>query len=343
MCPEDPFPTGGIQKIYQQVDLLNRSGYEAYVVHTNEDYRYRWMANNTQLAVPKWTIFQKLLFAINKKKQEMAYPGKLPLKINGNEILPISKEDIVVLPEWHCYEVFPRIGDQPFVIFNQNVYLTFLGIENFKVSPYKAKNLLGVLCVSQDNLEYLRYIFPRLNIKRIRLSVDSSRFSISKNKKKQIAYMPRKCPEDAVQVVEILKERGKIKDWEFVPIMKKSSDEVAAILKESAIFMSFAYEEGFSLPPLEAMMCGCLVIGYHGEGGKEYLKEPFGIPIEGGNIEHFAKAVEEHAISYDKDTWLKQAEKNITELKAIYNEQNENADILVAWNDFLYNYKQSEK
>src|SRR5262249_26446099 len=141
--------------------------------------------------------------------------------------------------EWRCYEVFPRIGDQRFVIFNQNAYLTFFGSEGYEKNPYRSKRLLGVICVSQDNLEYLKDTFPDLNIKRIRLSVDSLRFNISGHKKKQIAYMPRKLPKDAVQVVKILEERGRIKDWEFVPIENRNADEVAEILRESAIFMSF--------------------------------------------------------------------------------------------------------
>jgi hypothetical protein len=31
---------------------------------------------------------------------------------------------------------------------------------------------------------------------------------------------------------------------------------------------------GFRFPPAEAMLCGCVVVGYHGKGGQEYFFSP---------------------------------------------------------------------
>ncbi len=35
--------------------------------------------------------------------------------------------------------------------------------------------------------------------------------------------------------------------------------------------MAIGYPEGFALPPLEAMACGCAVIGFTGGGGTEHM------------------------------------------------------------------------
>jgi len=43
---------------------------------------------------------------------------------------------------------------------------------------------------------------------------------------------------------------------------------VADILRSSRVFLSFSQREGFGLPPLEALACGCAVVGYHGFGGR---------------------------------------------------------------------------
>ena len=43
-------------------------------------------------------------------------------------------------------------------------------------------------------------------------------------------------------------------------------------MRLATIFLTFSNQEGFGLPPVEAMACGCLVVGYHGHGGKEFLK-----------------------------------------------------------------------
>ena len=50
--------------------------------------------------------------------------------------------------------------------------------------------------------------------------------------------------------------------------------------------------EPFGNVVMEAMASGCVVIGYHGRGGKEYFQRSFSYPIEAGDIVGFAKAVE---------------------------------------------------
>lgn len=83
--------------------------------------------------------------------------------------------------------------------------------------------------------------------------------------------MTRKNQADVVQVVSALKSRRRLQGWQFQAIENCSSSEVAAILKDSCIFMSFGYPEGISLSNLEAMLSGCWVVGYSGMGCREYF------------------------------------------------------------------------
>ena len=46
--------------------------------------------------------------------------------------------------------------------------------------------------------------------------------------------------------------------------------QVARLLGESEILLSLSQRESLGLVPLEAMSCGCLVAGFHGQGGLEY-------------------------------------------------------------------------
>jgi glycosyltransferase involved in cell wall biosynthesis len=39
------------------------------------------------------------------------------------------------------------------------------------------------------------------------------------------------------------------------------------------MFLALGYPEGLSLPPLEAMKSGCIVLGYSGYGGLEYMRD----------------------------------------------------------------------
>jgi glycosyltransferase involved in cell wall biosynthesis len=83
-----------------------------------------------------------------------------------------------------------------------------------------------------------------------------------------VAFMPRKNEDDIVQVINLLKFRNHgspvLDGFGLVAIDGESEESVARIFRNCQFFLSFGYPEGCALPPLEAMSCGCVVIGYHG-------------------------------------------------------------------------------
>ena len=102
--------------------------------------------------------------------------------------------------------------------------------------------------------------------------------------------MPRKRANDARQVLRLLAAHGSLEGWEVVPIEDRTEAETAGLLRSCAIFLSFSAQEGFGLPPAEAMACGCYVVGFPGLGGREYFDPTFSCPIEEGDVLAFAKA-----------------------------------------------------
>jgi glycosyltransferase involved in cell wall biosynthesis len=89
----------------------------------------------------------------------------------------------------------------------------------------------------------------------------------------QVACMPRKHPADLKQIEAILRVRHpSFRSVPFVPIDNEPRGRVAEILAESSVFLASGYPEGCPLPPLEAMACGCLVVGFTGRGGWEYMR-----------------------------------------------------------------------
>lgn len=84
-----------------------------------------------------------------------------------------------------------------------------------------------------------------------------------------IAYMPRKNKEEAELIFSLM--RGM--DIIFNAIDGASEAEVIKKLQESNIFLAISREEGFGMVPFESGLCGCLVLGYHGRGGKEWLTD----------------------------------------------------------------------
>jgi len=58
---------------------------------------------------------------------------------------------------------------------------------------------------------------------------------------------------------------------DFITVCRPASDiELAHVLQESDIFISTSLWEGFGLPALEAMACGCAVISSDNGGCREY-------------------------------------------------------------------------
>ncbi len=80
----------------------------------------------------------------------------------------------------------------------------------------------------------------------------------------RVCYMPRKLPGHAAGIrARVARERPDVA-WE--PIDGASEEDVAAAFRRSAVFLSTQDKEGFGLPAIEAMNCGCLVAGYAGTG-----------------------------------------------------------------------------
>lgn len=52
----------------------------------------------------------------------------------------------------------------------------------------------------------------------------------------------------------------------------KSQQEILQLMSEHRYFLQLSPCEGFGLTPLEAMGCGCTVLGFHGFGGLEYMR-----------------------------------------------------------------------
>src|SRR6516225_4789844 len=53
ICPDSNATVGGVKQIYRHADVLNKLGFEAYVLHRRKNFRVTWFANNT--SVTSWS------------------------------------------------------------------------------------------------------------------------------------------------------------------------------------------------------------------------------------------------------------------------------------------------
>jgi hypothetical protein len=234
--PDLPHVLGGVRQTYRHVDVLNANGFDAWVVHRKKGFRVKWFEHETRV---------------------MYEPA--PMRKNV---------DIGVFPEiWGS--AINRWGKSiRKVIFNQNSYYTWMSqpLKGTFEPPYLNPQVMATIVVSEDSKKYLECVFPKMPVYRIRYSINP-RLYFPGEKKKQICVMPRKCPEDVKQVLHNLRCLGTLEGWRVVLVDKMSEAQAAAVMRESAVFFSFAGPEGFGLPGAEAMSCGTIALGYSGRGG----------------------------------------------------------------------------
>jgi len=333
-CPDFRGTVGGVKTMYRHVDILNRNNIDAAVLHSTTGFRCGWFENETKIAYVKHAQFAKedvIVFPESLLAYFTDFTSPSKPKLQVNRIFSKSR---------HKYYV-NELSKAPVrkVIFNQNAYLTFEGMDYLKeyVIPYLRSDVVGTICVSEDNYNYLKFVFPEICLYRVPLSVNKADFSYQPQKKRQIAFIADRNKEDLNQVLTILKIKRVTDGFQRVPIKGKTEKQVSQILKESLLFLSFGRAEGFSLPPMEAMLCGCVVVGYHGRAGLEYFNPSFCYPVDVGDIIGFARSVEEVIAAY-KETPSLIAEKGKKASEYItlnYNAQIEEADLTRIWLEIL--------
>lgn len=96
----------------------------------------------------------------------------------------------------------------------------------------------------------------------------------------RIAWMPRKNRASVQQIRTLIEARlpqmpQQIR-LEWVELHNLSQADLARALQSCHLFLSSGFPEGLGLPPLEAMACGCLPVGFSGLGGCDYMRQAAG-------------------------------------------------------------------
>jgi len=85
-----------------------------------------------------------------------------------------------------------------------------------------------------------------------------------------LGRLKRKRPELQAVMVASRRPLHRIPAWIKV-IVRPSIDELRHLYNASKVFLHTSYWEGWPLPPMEAMACGCAVVAFANRGVLEYL------------------------------------------------------------------------
>jgi len=273
ICPTNKNkPSGGIKIIYRHVEILSKllpKGIDSKIFHY-EDFNFscNWFAHN-----------------VNFKKNSSFDPNK----------------EFVIIPEWMAVyhaKILKKLNVKYGVFVQNGFYLHTKPKNNFSdeeiYDAYKKAEI--IISYSDEITECIKFTFPRCEDKifRISISVDNLKFQyneeIFNNKHNLITFMPRKKRDHAQRLLFILNQHLP-KNWSIKSLDNLKELEVVNFLKKSKIFLSFSELEGFGLPPVEAALSGNYVIGYTGESGKEYWKDPVFEEVLSGDIRTFATKI----------------------------------------------------
>ena len=259
--------TGGDKVIYKQSEVINKMAVKnvsSQVLHTeNPSFQHQWFEHSVSF------------------KQD---------------VILNPKSDFVILPEIMAIphaKLLSELGIR-YGIYVQNGYSVSIPLclsDNQELSDaYHHAEI--ILSISDDTSDCLKLLYPDLasKVQRVFYSVDEEKFKSSVEKENLITYMPRKLARHSDLVKFFLQDKLP-NGWKLQPIHGLSESGVVNLLSKSKIFLSFSEFEGCPLPPVEAALCGNLVVGYTGEGANEYWQAPVFTEVHCGNIRSYVNQV----------------------------------------------------
>lgn len=266
LCPDDPRPSGGPHGLYRVCDHLNAAGIPAWIVHEQSGYRLPWFDSATPV-------------------------------MGADDVEAVPGQDLLYIPEVYGPNLARMAPGLAKAIVNQNAFNTFKGYDvphAPAAMAYRHEEVVGALISSLDGQAYLRYAFPELDVHHWvpMPPVEYTRVTPPARHDPLVTFFARKNGDDAAQVINLLASRGALDGFELVQLDGMEQEALVRLRARASVYLSFGAPEGFGTPPIEAMSCGSVVVGYHGQGGREYFTEEHGFPVQVGDIVGFAKRVE---------------------------------------------------
>ena len=330
LMPAHKKASGGSKVIYQHSEIINKFKIEnisSKILHLKKkkmakfrlslkksfdnknSKNYGWLANEMKAArnfIPpsSW----------NKNKIQI----KSDMNFNPNT-------DFVIIPEIWAHFAYDLLIRQKikYAIFALGAYSmnSFYDHEKLSKSYSKAE---FILTVSDDTSKCVKFIFPncRNKVFKINLSIDHKKFKIPKKKDNLITFIPRALT-DHFHILSLFLFKKLPKKWRIEPLSNLDEKQLFKKLSSSKIFLSFSYITGLGMPPIEAGIAGNKVIGYTGEGGKDFFKKPIFEEIESGNIKHFCEEILNTVNNYPKN-WIQKTRfqrKQLIQKYSIINEE----------------------
>ena len=238
------YPLGGVRIAHRHVALLRQNGFDA-----------------------------RILLVDDVRDSYFDDPGVLIEKLA--DYSEFRADDILVVPEpWPSFIRLAGASAARSLVFCQNHFNLFFGLGD--ALSFADYGIDGVFCCSHVISEFLKETIGVNDAPVIRNAIDHTLFK-SGSKRRQIAFMPRKMKHEALFLRGLFRARHpRYRELPWIAIERQTEQRVAEILSQSEIFLALGRNEGFGLPPIEAMASGCVIAGFVADGGRDYATETNG-------------------------------------------------------------------
>lgn len=262
LAPDFDIPSWGNGVLYNHVDLLNKNGIKAAIIHHKGPFRYTWFESTTKIV----------------------YLDDPSLRINEN--------DFLIVPEVNVVDEIPQKIKCRKILFIQNVFIILTSLDkayNFNDLGYESSI---VTMPHMKKVVELNYgvnasvipvaIAPYFFIGETELNNERSKSVLlfPKNVYKQLGQLDydiltkilnRRFAKNTKKLLGVISRQDKSK-WHIVEMKDKTHHEVANLMKTSSFFVCVNTLEGFNVAVPEAMAAGCIPICYDAYGGADYLR-----------------------------------------------------------------------
>lgn len=297
---DDNKPSGGAKQAYRHIDVLNQLGIDACFVHPTKGFRYDWFENKTRIAHID------------------------DVELTADDFLIYGE----LVPEVPRVKGWDRCGK---VVLCQNDYNALAGFRlDLMNIRWNFRESNAILCPSDNAVTNMKFMFPSSRVMRFRYSFDRQPWEFNANKDKLVAVMPRKRATQVDALVAVTALKWMPPGWNLGRIDGISERDVANALKRSGLFLSMSEREGFGMPPAEAMACGCIVVGYTGYGGDEFMVPGVTFPVADGDYLGMTRAMM-GVFKMSEDERLEMGHKASVFIRSTYSSKAEVESIETAW------------
>ena len=334
ILPDIDRPIGGVNVLLHYIDMLNAAGYRAAPLYGSAHQSYKFAPCSAR------SFYSDALRATTRKSMGRraklaALPADLVVLGQNPVNAPLQRKpsDVYIIPEYLYPELFDLFPEARRILAVQDVFGFF---RSFTRDTARERPAIGrfdaIFTTSEASHRAVQSVVEGAPY-RLTLSVERPGLHYRQDKKLQIAYMPRKRKDDAKIIVNALKNRADMADVTFLAIENVAEDALQSILGESLMSRSGGSQEGFGLPPAEALSAGCLVVGYTGVGGDEYFTSDVAFPIQDSDLVTFIETVRAVIGEYKADpTRLDRMRKAASaQILEKYNAAQAETNLLTAW------------